>query len=71
MEGRHRISTGGDKLMANRGFSKSMFKINIWGWKLAAKWDYGAITPKHLKLFRVYIITVNGGDVEKGNIASM
>ena len=35
----------GDKFMANHGFSKSLFKVNIWGWQLAAKWAYGAIRP--------------------------
>ena len=31
MEGRPRMSSGGDKLMADRGFSKSLFKVNISG----------------------------------------
>ena len=48
MEGRPRMSSGGDKLMANFGFSISLFKLNIWRWKLAAKWAYGAIRPMHL-----------------------
>ena len=48
MEGRPRMSSGGDKLMANSGFSKSLFKVNIWGWQLAAKWAYGAVRPMHL-----------------------
>ena len=40
LEGRPRMSYGGDKMMANLGFSKSLFKVNIWDWKLAAKWAY-------------------------------
>ena len=65
MEGRPRITSGGDKLMANHGFNKSLFKINKLGWQLAAKWENGAIIPKHLKLFHVYIITVNGEMLRK------
>ena len=57
MEGRPRMSSGGDKLMANLSgdklmanlsFSKSLFKVNIWSWQLAAKWAYGSIRPMHL-----------------------
>ena len=49
MEGRPRMSSGsGDKLMANCGFRKFLFKVNIWGWQLAAKWAYGAVRPMHL-----------------------
>ena len=48
MEGRPRMSSGGDKLMDNLVFSKSLFKVNIWGWPLAAKWAYGTIRPMHL-----------------------
>ena len=51
MEGRPRMSSGGDKLMAKSGFNKSLFTVNIWGWQLAAKWAYGAITPVHLYFF--------------------
>ena len=46
MEGRPSMSSGGDKLMANIGFSKSLF--NIWGWQLVIKWTYGAIRHMHL-----------------------
>ena len=59
LEGRPRMSSGGDKLMANSGFSKSI-KANIWGWQLSAKWAYGVIRPMHQYCFHVYIITVNG-----------
>ena len=62
MEGRSRISSGGDKLMANHGFSKSLFIINIWAGNLQSS---GTIKPKHLKLFRVYIITVTGEMLRK------
>ena len=37
MEGRPRMSSGGDKLMADCGFSKSLFNVNISSWQLAAK----------------------------------
>ena len=43
-----KMSSDGDKLMANRGFSKSLFKVNIWGWHIEANWAYGAIRPMHL-----------------------
>ena len=39
------MSSDDDKLMANRGFSKSLFKVNIWGWHIEAKWAHGAIRP--------------------------
>ena len=59
MEGRPKMPSGGDKLMADSGFSK--FKVNIWSWQLAAKWAYmGANRPMHLYFLRVYITTVNG-----------
>ena len=45
MEGRPRMSSGGDMLML---ISKSLFKVNIWGWQLVIKWTYGAIRPMHL-----------------------